>query len=95
MIGSRLHWLHRLWLQLLHRTPARAGLLLLHPSGWLLLLRIGLRFEHGAAIIGELRRILPQARHDPADIRNLIAAKSPYIGGAGHLLFPGSAVFLR
>ena len=95
MIGSRLHRLWLLRLYLLYRTPARPGLLLRRPSGRLLLLRIRLRFEHGTAIIGELWRVLPQTRHDPADIRNLIAAQSPYIGGAGHLLFPGSAVFLR
>jgi hypothetical protein len=90
-----LHRLSLLWLYLLDRTPARPGLLLRRPPGRLLLLRIRLRFEYRAAIIGELRRILPQTRHDPADVRNLITAQSPYIGGAGHLLFPGSAIFLR
>ncbi len=51
--------------------------------------------EYRAAIAGELRRVLPQAGHDPVDIRNLITAKPPYVGRAGHLLFPGSAIFLR
>jgi hypothetical protein len=55
----------------------------------------GVRFEHRAAIIGKLRRVLPQARHDPANIRDLIAAETPDIGRAGHLLFPGTAIFLR
>jgi hypothetical protein len=55
----------------------------------------GVRFKHRAAIIGKLRRVLPQARHDAANIRDLIAAEAPDIGRAGHLLFPGSAIFLR
>ena len=59
------------------------------------LLLLGARFEHRAAIAGELRRVLPQAGHDPADIRDLIAAEPPDVGRAGHLLFPGSAIFLR
>ena len=35
------------------------------------LLLLGARFEHRAATVGELRRVLPQASHDPADIRDL------------------------
>ena len=46
------------------------------PASWLLLLRIRLRFEYGAAIVGELRRVLPQTRHDAVYIRNLIIAQS-------------------
>jgi len=64
------------------------------PASWLLLLRIRLRFEYGAAIVGELRRVLPQTRHDAVYIRNLITAHSPHIGRAGDLLFPGSAILL-
>ena len=64
------------------------------PASWLLLLRISLRFEYGAAIVGELRRVLPQTRHDAVYIRNLITAQSPHIGRAGDLLFPGSAILL-
>ena len=86
--GLRLHLLRRAatWRRLLRTTLRR-------PAIGLLL--FGARFEHRAAIVGELRRVLPQARHDPADIRNLIAAQPPDVGRAGHLLFPGSAIFLR
>ena len=88
--------LHRLRLHLLRRAATWRRLLrttLRRPTIGLLL--FGVRFEHRAAITGELRRVLPQARHDPADIRNLIAAEPPDVGRAGHLLFPGSAIFLR
>jgi hypothetical protein len=59
------------------------------------LLLFGARIEYRTAIAGQLRRVLPQARNDAADIRNHIAAQPPYIGRAGHLLFPGAAIFLR
>ena len=59
------------------------------------LLLFGADLEHRTAIAGELRRILPQTRHDAADIRNLVAAQPPDVGRAGHLLFPGAAIFLR
>ena len=63
--------LHRLRLHLLRRAGTWRRLLrntLRRPTISLLL--FGICFEHRAAIIGELRRVLPQARHDPADIRN-------------------------
>ena len=59
------------------------------------LLRICLRFEYRAAIVGELRRILPQARDDPIGVRYVFAAKPENIGRAGKLLFKGSAILLR
>ena len=84
----RLHLLRRAatWRHLLRRALRR------HAIGLLL---FGARFEHRAAIAGELRRVLPQTCHDPADIRDLVAAETPDVGRAGHLLFPGSAIFLR
>ena len=57
--------------------------------------RAGVRFEYRAAGSGKLWRVLPQARHDPVGVRNLVAAKPPDIGGAGHLLFERAPVFLR
>jgi hypothetical protein len=38
--------------------------------------------------------MLPQACHDPLDVRYLIAAEPPDVRRAGHLLFKGSAIFL-
>src|SRR5439155_26177832 len=84
LYGPRLHLLRRA------RTRHR---LLRHTLCWLLC--IGLRFEYRATTAGELRRVLPQAGHDPADVRDLVAAETPDVGRAGHLLFPGSAVLLR
>src|SRR3981189_101431 len=49
--------------------------------------RAVVRFEYRAAGSGKLWRILPQARHDPVGVGNLIAAKPPNIGCAGQLLF--------
>src|SRR4051794_31040322 len=54
----------------------------------------GIRFEHRAAIIGKLRRVLPQTGYDPADVRDLIGAEPPDVRCTGHLLFPRSAIFL-
>ena len=54
----------------------------------------GVQFEYSAAVIRKLRRILPQTCHDPSDVRYLIATQPPDVGRAGHLLFPGSAIFL-
>src|SRR5262249_17294979 len=56
---------------------------------------VGVRFEYRTAIVGQLRRVRAQTGDDAADIRNLVAAQSPHIGRAGHLLFPGSTIFLR
>ena len=56
---------------------------------------IGIGFEYRAAFVGKLRRVRAQARDNAIDIRDLIAAQPPHIGRAGHLLFPGSAIFLR
>ena len=95
IVGSR-RGLHRLRLHLLRRAGTWRRLLrntLRRRTIGLLL--FGVCFEHRAAIVGELRRVLPQTRHDPVDIRNLIAAQPPYIRRAGHLLFPGAAIFLR
>src|ERR1700722_4174280 len=61
------------------------------------LLRVGhavIRFEYRAAAAAELRGILPQARHDPVDIRNLIATEPPNVGRAGQLLFKGPPIFV-
>ena len=55
----------------------------------------GIGFEHRAARSAELRGVLPQARHDPVDVRNLRAAQPEDVGRAGHLLFQGSPIFLR
>src|SRR5262247_1268360 len=52
-------------------------------------------FERHAAIAGKLRQVRAQARHNAADIRDLIAAEPPHIRRAGHLLFVGSAILLR
>jgi hypothetical protein len=60
-----------------------------------LLLWRGVGFKHRAAWFAELRRISPQACHDPVHIRDLGAAQPPDIGRAGHLLFHRSAVVLR
>jgi hypothetical protein len=38
---------------------------------------------------------LPEAGDDPMHIRNLIAAQTPDIGGAGELLLERAAIFLR
>jgi hypothetical protein len=43
---------------------------------------------------GELRGILPQARHDPIDVGHLGAAQPEDIGRAGHLLLERSPVFI-
>src|SRR3984957_5273613 len=53
-----------------------------------------IRFESRAAAAAELRGILPQARHDPVDIRNLIATEPPNVGRAGQLLFKGPPIFV-
>jgi hypothetical protein len=42
-----------------------------------------------------LRRISPQACHDPVHIGDLRAAQPPDIGRAGHLLVHRSAILLR
>src|SRR5437868_6944826 len=51
-------------------------------------------FKHRATTVRELRRILPQTSDDPASVRYLVAGEAPDIGGAGQLLFPGSAILL-
>ena len=85
--GLRLHLLLRApaWRHLLRRALRR------HAIGLLL---FGARLEHRAAIAGELRRVLPQTCHDPADVRDLIGAEPPDVRRTGHLLFPRSAIFL-
>src|SRR5437016_11943560 len=52
-------------------------------------------FEYRPAVVRELRCILPQTSDDSTGVRDLLAAKTPDIGRASHLLFPGSAVFFR
>src|SRR4051812_31341383 len=52
-------------------------------------------FKYGAATAGEPRCIISQAGHDAADIRDPIAAETPDVRRAGHLLLIGSAIFLR
>src|SRR4051794_5155810 len=59
------------------------------------LVRTGVRLENRATGIAKRGRVLPQARHDPGHIRNLVAAQPHHVGRAGHLLLPGSAIFLR
>jgi hypothetical protein len=84
-LRSHLLWRARTRRRLLRNTvhrPATAPLL------------FGIRFEHRAAIIGKLRRVLPQTCHDPADVRDLIGAEPPDVRRTGHLLFPRSAIFL-
>jgi hypothetical protein len=65
------------------------------PSRRSLLVRADIRFKHRAARPAELRGVLPQARHDSIDVRDLFAAKPEHIGRAGHLLFHRSPVLLR
>ena len=60
-----------------------------------LLVRADIRFKHRAARPAELRGVLPQARHDPVDVRYLVAAKPEHIGRAGHLLFHRPPILLR
>src|SRR6516164_7244132 len=72
----------------LRSSSARHGLLLLRRS-----LIVGC--EHGAAAIGELQRVLPQASDDAVHIRDLGAAQTPNIWRANHLLFPRAAIFFR
>ncbi len=78
----------------------RPGLLRIRPwpgalarGGVLLWCRIG--FKYRTAGFAELRRISPQACHDPVHIGDLRAAQPPDIGRAGHLLVHRSAVLLR
>src|SRR6516164_8539570 len=72
----------------LRSSSARHGLLLLRRS-----LIVGC--EHGAAAIGELQRVLPQASDDAVHIWDLGAAQTPNIWRASHLLFPRAAIFFR
>jgi hypothetical protein len=60
-----------------------------------LLLRRGVGFKHRTARARELRRVSPQACHDPVHIRDLRAAEPPDIRRAGHLLFHRSPGILR
>jgi hypothetical protein len=69
--------------------------LIVAPSRRSRLVRADIRFKHRAARPGELRGVLPQARHDPIDVRYLFAAEPEHIGGAGHLLFHRSPILLR
>ena len=92
--------LHRCGLYRRRGTRARSGLLLwctrrLLRSARVRWLGVGARFEYRAAVARKLRRILPQTCHDPVGVRYLIATEPPDVGRAGHLLFPGSAIFLR
>jgi hypothetical protein len=69
--------------------------LIVAPSRRSRLVRADIRFKHRAARPGELRGVLPQARHDPIDVRYLFAAEPEHIGRAGHLLFHCSPILLR
>src|SRR5882672_2390465 len=60
-----------------------------------LLVGADVRFKHRAARPAELRGVLPQARHDPVDVRYLVPAKPEHIGRAGHLLFHRPSILLR
>ncbi len=51
--------------------------------------------KHRATAAGELRRVLLQGGQDAVGIGNLAAAEPSDIRRAGHLLFPGAAIFLR
>src|SRR5437762_12867642 len=82
LYGPRLHLLRRA------RTTHR---LLWHTLCRLLC--IGPRFEHRATTTGELRRVLPQAGHDPTGARDLVPAEPPDVGRAGQPLLPTSAIF--
>ena len=88
--------LHCLGLHLLRGAAPGRHLLrsaLWHDTAGLLLL--GAELEYRTATVGKLRRVLLQAAHDAADVGNLAAAEPPDVGRAGHLLFPGAAIFLR
>ena len=69
--------------------------LIVAPSRRSRLVRADIRFKHRAARPGELRGVLPQARHDSIDVRYLFAAEPEHIGRAGHLLFHRSPILLR
>jgi hypothetical protein len=58
-------------------------------------LHAGIRLEHRAAWLAQLRRVLPQACDDAIAVRDLFAAKPKHVGRAGELLFHGSPVILR
>jgi hypothetical protein len=42
-----------------------------------------------------LRHVLPQTRNDPIDVGYLLPAEPEHVRRTSHLLFHGSAVFLR
>ena len=74
-------------------AAGRSGLIV--ATSWRSLLgHSGLQFEHRAARTAELRRVLPEADHNPIGVRYQFAAKPEDIRGAGHLLFKGPAILL-
>jgi hypothetical protein len=64
------------------------------PSRCALLGHAVIRLKHRAARTRKLRRVLPQARHDPVDVWNLIAAEPPNVGRASQLLFKRPPIFV-
>jgi len=74
--------------------PPERGLLRHALLRRILLPGVGTRFEYRTTRPAELRRVLPQARYNPADVGYLLTAEPEYVGCTGHLLFQSSPVFL-